>query len=114
MAIAICSGKFNVTFFLSLGSSIGTSSLPLRKDESRRRVTGSNGPSRVVGMPASVTTISVMTKKVVRRIPDLRSFIGGLGPLFRSRFSCSCQLANVLSMVLRFLEDDLPWLGHGG
>ena len=73
IARAICSGKFEVAFFLSLGSSIGKSELPLRKDESKRRVTGSNGPSRVVGMwvSDSVTTIFVMIKKVVRGIHSL-------------------------------------------
>jgi len=50
IARAICSGKFKVTFFLSLGSVMGRSSLPRRSDGSNRRVTGLNGPSKVVGM----------------------------------------------------------------
>ncbi|OMO59753.1 hypothetical protein COLO4_34080 [Corchorus olitorius] len=37
-----------VTFFLSLGSSVGMSSLPRRNEGSKRIVTGSKGPSKVV------------------------------------------------------------------
>lgn len=60
IARAICSGKFKVTFFLSLGWVMGRSSLPRRSDGSNRRVTGSNGPSKVVGMWVSVTVMMVM------------------------------------------------------
>jgi hypothetical protein len=50
MASDICSGKFEVAFFLSLGWFIGKSSLPLRNEGSNLRVTGLKGPSRVVGI----------------------------------------------------------------
>lgn len=48
-ARAICSGNGEGTLLASLGWSIGRSSLPLRSDRSKRRVSGLKGPSRVVG-----------------------------------------------------------------
>lgn len=55
-ARAICSGKNEVTFLLSLGCSIGKSSLPLRSEGSNLVVTGLNGPSNVVGMASATIT----------------------------------------------------------
>lgn len=76
IAKAICSGKFEVTFFFNLGWFIGKSSLPLRSDGSKRRVTGGNGPSRVVGMRLSVTKILVRTKQMLTGIHGAKFFIG--------------------------------------
>lgn len=62
-AIAICSGNGDFTFFASRESESGTSSLPCLRLESSRLVTGSNGPSSVVGMlPATTTSKHKMAK----------------------------------------------------
>ena len=58
-AIAICSGKFEVTFLLSLGSVRGRSSLPRRREGLKRRVLGVKGPSSVVGMWSAETAMDV-------------------------------------------------------
>jgi hypothetical protein len=47
------------------------SSLPCRSDESNRRVAGSNGPSRVVGMLLSVTATKIMATEMQK----VKSFI---------------------------------------
>lgn len=65
-AKAICSGKSELTFlFLSLGWSIGNSSLPRRRDGSNRRVNGSNGPSKVVGIASPVGSNNEIDVKAI-------------------------------------------------
>jgi len=44
---------------------MGRSSLPRRSDGSNRRVTGLNGPSKVVGMWLSVTAMMVMKLQLI-------------------------------------------------
>lgn len=72
IARAICSGKLEVTFLLSLGSSIGKSSLPLRNEGSKARVFGLKGPSKVVGMGCLVATIFVKIKSMSKAVQNLQ------------------------------------------
>lgn len=65
-AKAICSGKSELTFlFLSLGWSIGKSSLPRRRDGSNRRVNGLNGPSKVVGIVSAAASNNDIEVRVI-------------------------------------------------
>lgn len=94
-ARAICSGCMEVTRLARRGSSIGTSSLPRRREGSKRRVTGVNGPSRVVGTSFD----SRIEKEETRR--RSRSFARDMLDEMPRRFAWSrgicCARGNVTS-----------------
>lgn len=72
-AKAICSGKMEGTLLTSLGWLMGRSSLPRRREGSKRRVTGGKGPSRVVGMGSclvpSALIICIRRRRRQHKVP---------------------------------------------